>query len=350
MFPKRSRLVLCCALFVVFALSVAACGGGGDDAAATDATTRTEPVTTTTAAPIIAPLTGLVDPTGVSMTRPAMTVKIDNTRPALPQWGVDQADVVYEEVVEGQITRLALMFQSQAPGKIGPIRSVRNTDQAIVWPVGGIFVYSGGAQISIRSISEAPVHLIDEEAAGDTMFRDRSLRAPFNLYGIGDKLFAEGGEPVPPPPIFQFRAAGASAVGEPATSFNVGFRGTNPSNAVNWTWNPASGSYTRNVFGADLMTGTGAPIAPQNVVVQFVNYVGGEGRGGAGAEGSEAEMLGTGEAWVFTGGVVIKGSWRRDSKEAPTRFVDSAGAPIALAPGQTWVELPQIGYAVTVTP
>ena len=76
--------------------------------------------TTTTAAPVIAPLTGMVDPTGESQSRPVLTVKVENTPDALPQWGIDQADVVYEEIVEGNITRLAAMFNSHAPDKIGP--------------------------------------------------------------------------------------------------------------------------------------------------------------------------------------------------------------------------------------
>ena len=75
---------------------------------------------------------------------------------AAKQYGVHQADVVYEEVVEGGITRLAAIFNSHAPERVGPVRSVRKTDQSIVWPIGGIFVYSGGAQYAIDSINTAP--------------------------------------------------------------------------------------------------------------------------------------------------------------------------------------------------
>jgi hypothetical protein len=349
MFRNRSRFVVPCALVAACVLLAAACGGGDDDVAAAE-TSTTEPATTTTAAPIIAPLAGTVDGTGASQTRPALTVKIDNTREALPHWGIDQADVIYEEIVEGNITRLAAMFNAQAPEKIGPVRSVRNTDQAIVWPVGGIFAYSGGAPISVESISEAPVNRIDEDNADDAMFRDPSRERPFNLYGIGERLFAKGGQPVPPPPLFTYRAAGAPITGVPTASVVVGFRGVRPSNAVTWTWNAAAGAWTRNVFGADQTTGTGAPVAPQNVVVQFVNYVGGEPPGGAGQEASEAEMVGRGRAVVFTGGQMVEGTWERAAKEQPTRFLDAGGNPIEMAPGQTWVELLQDGYALTPTP
>ena len=97
--------------------------------------------TTTTTKPAshypTAPLTGLSDPSGTAILRPALTIKVENTPQALPQWGIDQADVVYEEIVNGGITRLAAIFNSQAPAKVGPVRSVRPTDTQVVWPIGG---------------------------------------------------------------------------------------------------------------------------------------------------------------------------------------------------------------------
>ena len=148
-----------------------------------------------------APLTGLPDPGGAALTRPALTVKIENTPEALPQWGINQADVVYEEIVNGGITRLAAIFNSQAPAKIGPVRSVRPTDTQVVWPLGGIFAFSGGAPYAIDSIETAPVKLIDESSAGTAMFRDPDLEAPHNLFAIGSALFAFKGTPTPPPAL-----------------------------------------------------------------------------------------------------------------------------------------------------
>ena len=150
--------------------------------------------TTTTAAPVIAPLTGLPDPTGESPSRPAVTVKIDNTRTRPPQYGIDQADVVYEEVVEGGITRLAAIFNSHAPDRVGPVRSVRKTDQSIVWPIGGIFAYSGGAPIS-RSTASTPRRSmqLDETRAGDAdVPRLTRASAPYNLYAHVDQHVREG--------------------------------------------------------------------------------------------------------------------------------------------------------------
>ena len=86
---------------------------------------------------------------------------------------------MYEEIVNGGITRLAAIFNSHAPLKVGPVRSVRPTDTQVVWPLGGIFAYSGGAPYAVASISTVPgLKLIDESSAGTAMFRDpQSVRA-----------------------------------------------------------------------------------------------------------------------------------------------------------------------------
>src|ERR1019366_3218028 len=123
---------------------------------------------TTTTVPVpVAPLTGLPDPGGSALHRPALTVKIENTPEALPQWGIEDADVVYEEIVNGGITRLAAIFNSLAPVKVGPVRSVRPTDTQVVWPIGGIFAFSGGAPYAVASIGTVPsLKLVNETSAG----------------------------------------------------------------------------------------------------------------------------------------------------------------------------------------
>ena len=344
---KRARVLRPLAVLTAALVVFAACGGDDDDDAANKSTTTKKAASTTTTAAEApaAPLTGAPDTGGLSATRPAMTVKVENTKDALPQWGIDKADVVYEEIVESNITRLAAMFNSQAPDRIGPIRSVRRTDASIVWPLGGIFVYSGGAKYAVDSISQAPVKQLDETRAGDAMFRDKTRRAPHNLYGIGEKLFAKAPDasPVPPPALFKYRADDEPAAGTPAASVAVTFKAPQGGDPT-WTWNAATGTYTRHIFGADAKTGDGQPIAPQNVVVMFVQY-----KGGTGVIGAEAEMTGTGDVWVFSGGNVVKGTWQRPNEETPARLVDTSGADITLTPGQTWVELPATGALVTIT-
>jgi hypothetical protein len=307
----------------------------------------TPPSTTTTTAPVpVAPLTGLPDPGGAALTRPALTVKIENTPEALPQWGIDQADVVYEEIVNGGITRLAAIFNSQAPAKIGPVRSVRPTDTQVVYPLKGIFAFSGGAPYAISSIETVPgLALVDEDKADETgaMYRDPDLYAPHNLFGIGSDLFAIGGSPKPPPALFSYRSAGTKVKGTTVASFLVNFPSIYP---VTWTWDTASSSWDRTLFGKADVTGTGARESPKNVVVMFVNYV-----NGIGTLNSYANLQGSGTADFFTNGKEVHGTWSRGSSMSDViQYQTSSGKVMQLTPGQTWVELLDVGAALNVTP
>ena len=307
-------------------------------------TTSTTTSTTTTTVPIpIAPLTGLPDPGGAALRRSALTVKIENTPEALPQWGVDQADAVYEEIVNGGITRLAAVFNSTAPNKVGPVRSVRPTDTQVVWPLGGSFAYSGGAAYAVASISTAPVKLIDESSAGAAMFRDPSRQAPHNLYAIAPLLFNFKGTPTPPPKLFSYRDTAKKIVGAAVARFVVPFPSIYP---VTWTWNATTSSWDRTLFGQPDVTGTGVRESPKNVVVMWVNYV-----NGIGTEASYANLQGSGQAAFFIDGKEVHGTWSRGASKADVvTYKTLNGKTVELSPGQTWVELLNDGVPLTVTP
>jgi hypothetical protein len=310
----------------------------------TPTTTTTSTTTTTAPKYPIAPLTGLPDPTLQSGKRSALTVKIENTPQALPQWGIDQADVVYEEIVNGGITRLAAIFNSHAPAKVGPVRSVRPTDTQVVWPIGGIFAYSGGAPYAVASISTVPrLKLIDESSAGAAMFRDPQLQAPHNLFAIAPRLFAFGGTPVPPPPLFTYLSKTQNFSGRPVASFTVPF----PSiYTVTWTWDVATSSWDRTLFGMADVTGTGVRESPKNVIVTWVDYV-----NGIGTEASYANLQGSGKAAFFSDGKETLGTWSRGpSKSDVIAYTLANGKPALLTPGQTWVELLNIGAGLPIKP
>ncbi len=303
------------------------------------ATTAAGPSTTTTTVPL-APLTGLADPSGFAAHHPALTVKIENTPEAMPQWGIDQADVVYEEIVNGGITRLAAVFNSHDPAKIGPIRSVRPTDAQIIDPLGGIFAFSGGAPYAMAAIASSPVDQVQESTAGTAMFRDLARVAPHNLYGIGPALFAFRGAPVPPHPLFTYRRPGTAPGGALAASVTVPFPSIYP---VTWTWDPQRHGYDRTLFGQPVITGTGVHVAPANVLVMWVTYV-----NGVGTFTSYANLLGSGPVALFSAGHEVLGTWSHTTARAPIAYSTRSGAPLALTPGQTWVELLNAGAVLQV--
>ena len=333
------------AVFVMVAVVLAACSGGHNHVAAkvvpaTVTTVRIRPIVARRHAPVAA-LTGLTDPFGVAEHRCAVTVKIDNTLAAHPHYGLEQADVIYEEVVEGGITRLAAIFNSQAPDRVGPVRSVRRTDQSLVWPIRGIFAYSGGAPYAIASIDTAPVTQLDETRAGPMMFRDHTRYAPHNLYAHVDQMYTRCADP-PPPALFSYRAALTAVAGVPVAAVQVGFH---QGFAVTWNWDPVAASWKRSIFGSPEIGASGVQLSTKNVVVMFARYA-----GGVGVEGAEATLTGTGAAWIFTAGRSLKGTWIRANKTAPARYLDASGHPVQLTPGPTWVELPDVTYTVTTIP
>ncbi len=316
----------------------------GASAVADTTTTTGASSTTTSAAPARAvyvdPLTHLPDPRRLTKHRSALTIKVENTPEAHPQSGINQADVIYEEIVEGGITRLAAIFDSHLPAKVGPVRSVRRTDREIVAPLHGIFAFSGGAAYALASIETAPVTLFDESNAGAAMFRDPTRYAPHNLYADAARLMAMGPKPYVPPPLFSYAPAQAPATGIRVGSFVVNF----PAGyAVTYQWDRTTHSWVRSIFGRPDFTADHVRLSPTNIVVMQVNYLGGLGRIGA-----EAQLVGTGPAEIFSDGRLQRGHWFRSRLGQRSAYRDLAGHTIELRPGQTWVELLDVSENVSV--
>jgi hypothetical protein len=336
----RTRRRHALAIGAVLAVALAACGGS--DKVATKRRKPPAIATTTTTIPIpTAPLTGLPDPQGVAAGRSSLGVKIENTPEARPQSGLDVADVVYEEVVEGGITRFWAFFNSAAPDTVGPIRSVRAMDPNVVTPFGGVVTFSGGTPPNVALIRAAPVVTVDENNANDAFFRERTRPAPHNLYGRTGLLYQRGGKPVPPNRQFEYVPEGQAFAGEPVAQFHVNF---SQGYDMTYLWDAAAGGWkrfqrTNEPFLAIGSTPTPVQVAPMNVIVQFVTY------DGAG----EGNLYGAGDAWVFSNGQLVRGRWTRVFPESPTILTDATGSPIRLTPGRTWVELFPTGGVVDVT-
>jgi hypothetical protein len=214
----------------------------------------------------------------------------------------------------------------------------------VVWPLGGIFAYSGGAAYAVASISQVPhLDLRDETTSGTAMFRDPTRYAPHNLYAVAPLLFAFGGTPTPPPALFTYRSAKQKVTGAKVAAFTVVFPSMYP---VTWTWDVTTTSWDRTLFGQADVTGTKVRESPKNVIVMWINYV-----NGIGTMASYGNLQGSGTAAVFTDGKEIHGTWSRGSSKSDViTYQTASGRRIALTPGQTWVELLNVGAAVNVTP
>lgn len=308
---------------------------------------------TTTTVPPVSPLTGLPQPNAAQLQAPAVVVKIDNIDNARPQTGIASADVVYEEQVEGGLTRLAAVFQSTYPTTVGPIRSGRLTDEGIGDDLNHpVYVMSGTNAIFLPQLRAQPWTDVDDTNHGEQFYRGGSRPAPDNLYGNVAAIAKLSTTHTPPAPLFQYRAAGSPFNGAGVTAANhLNF--ALPNASVAWSYSPQFGQWVRTQNGTADVDSSGRQLSATNIVVLFINYV---VTGMATGEGVPATpipggiMTGTGQALFLSGNQVVKGTWNRTSLTSPATYADGSGAPIQLAAGNTWVELLPIGNVPSVTP
>jgi hypothetical protein len=328
---------------VIAAVSVALAGGGAEASApsTTVATTTTTTAAPTTTIPLpIAPLTGLPGEYGDRLNRPAVFVKIDNHAEARPQAGLNQADLVIEERVEGDLSRLAAVFHSQDADPVGPVRSTRSTDIDLTALLGRpLYASSGGNDHVLALLRSASVVDVGHNQGGAAFWREGGRRAPHNLFTTTDGLRAKAGEQPPAPaPIFAYRADGEPlATGAlPAVGVALRFGGGEVSR---FAWDEASGTWLRSQHGTPHVDAAGQQLAPRNVVVLEIDYT------FSGVSKPHGITTGEGRALVFTAGNLIEGRWVRPAPENPFQLLAADGSPIKLTPGQTFLELPPTGGA-----
>lgn len=308
----------------------------------TTSTTTTEPpTTTTTAPPPVAPLTGLPGEFQGRTDRPALVVKIDNVERARPHAGIEQADIVIEEPVEGNLTRLMAVFHSTDAAEVGPVRSVRTTDLELI-PFFGrpLFAASGGNNGVLPQLSAANVVDIGAHVSNDGFARKSGRPAPHNLFTSTLALYGKAPEAPPPPAqLFDYLADGEAIPGAPIAVGGIALRFGGPE-VSRFTWDPASRTWPRSQRGTPHTVLSGARLAPTNVVVLEVAY---DLSNQAGRSVPHALVHGQGRTIVLTGGRAVRGTWSRPTLADPLTLTADNGQPIKLTPGQTFIELPVPG-------
>ena len=333
-------------LVVVGGILVALLGGGDATPSATSVTTTTEP-TTTIPLPV-APLTGLPGEYGDRLGLPALVVKIDNAEPeARPQAGINEADVVYEERVEGSVTRLLAVFHSTDAEPVGPVRSARTSDIGIVSALHRpYFAWSGANATFARRIRAANLVDVGYDARSGDYYREPSRRAPDNLMiSSSAALRSPGAEgSTPPPALFSYRTDGGKvAHQEEVAGVRITFGASGGSAPVEYRWNGSG--WARTQAGTAHVDMAGVQVAPANVIIQFVAYANSDVNDQFGKPIPEAQTVGEGDAWVLVAGGLVQGRWQKPALDAVTTYTDVDGNPILLTPGRTWVELPPGGGA-----
>lgn len=344
---KRRRTAAIVAAVVVVLLAgvatvVALTGDDKKPAPTTTTSTSTTESTTTTVPEVLAttvmPLTGIGvngdDPgTAVLLNRPALVAKVDNDPAAMPQIGLDRADVVIELRVEG-ISRYMAVFHSQPVNKVGPVRSARTSDPDLLGMFGKpLFAWSGGNANVVKVIRGIPfIQNESHDKFPAAYSRIRSKRAPHNLVVDAQKVFERADQPPAiPQPVFAYRSPDDPTPGLPVSgvSLRVG------SSPASFAWNQETGSWLRWSNNRRHVTEDGEQLQARNVVVLATSY----GRSAADRRSPEAESIGSGPAWVFSGGTVQPGTWSRGAADQGWTLTGAGNSVITLLPGNTWVEM-----------
>ena len=299
-----------------------------------------EPDTTTgsptTGSPALLPLLGTP---GDPPDRAALGVKIDDTDNGRPQTSLLQADIVFEEMVEGGLTCVLAVFHSQDPDEVGPVRSARSTDLAILAELGRpLFAWSGANPTFRAAVQAADLADVGYSAVPDAYWRDDDRRAPYNLFADPADLRAAVDDGAPPPMLFAYRAESQPLAGTGVQPAH-GFRSSTLATSIEWTWNEQTRLWERSQNGTPHVDSAGDRIAVPNVVVRTTPYRDSGVRDSTGAVVPEAVAVGEGDAWLLSDGKAQPARWSKDAKEAPTTYTTTDGQPLRLTPGQTWVEI-----------
>ena len=313
------------------------------------AAVTTSAPTTTTVPPVDCPLTGEPAPGNAVPARPALAVKVDNYQAARPQTGLDKADMIFEEPVEGGITRYVAVFHCQNASLVGPVRSARNIDIGILTQFGSpLLVHVGGINPVLANIDASPIINVDLGANGQLITTAPGRYAPYATYTSTAAVWAlKSSDTTIPAPVFAFSSVVPSG-GTPVASVAIPF--SSNSNVV-WQYDAATKEFLRFYGTTPDMLSTGVQNTAANVIVQTVNVTYGPWlENEEGGLEVQAQLYGTsGPMELFRNGVGITGTWQRAGESSPTVLMNSAGQPLPLQPGQTWIELVPSFVQVTTT-
>lgn len=275
---------------------------------------------------------------------PPLALKIDNAPTALPQQGLQDADIVFEELVEGGLTRFLAIFHSQIPASVGPIRSGRSTDIPLLMPFdGALFGWSGSNWAFRKLLDTVAITDVGLYRNPSHYWRQTERISPSNLWVRASQLFnKEAHDPHSSEPLWPYELPEETTSG-PSREIK-GVKVDWGSTKVEHLWDAARSGWARSQNDdphvvLDLK-GEQHELAPENLIIQFTKYVLTNEEDVNGARiplGLVSE--GSGTALILKDGGLIEGRWIKANVTVHTDFFDNQGRLIAMSPGSTWVLL-----------
>ena len=297
-----------------------------------------EPVT------VASPLSGL-QVSEEQAARPVTAIVIENSPDARPQSSLNEAGLVFESIAEGGITRYVAFYQENRPDPIGPVRSLRPYFTDWILTFDASIAHVGGSADALSEVGPLGVKTLTQFSFGDSYYRTTDRFAPHNVYTNFDLLdslnkrlgyTSSDFDPLPRKIPQPAATPTASEIVVPISSFTY---------QSSYTYDAESNTYLRRVAGKpEVDRESKARIAPSVVIVMEARFsVGGDGR-------YDYDLVGSGKATVFQDGIATIGTWSKASRSAQISFIDDAGNPIDLNPGQVWVTAISPTQEVEYTP
>ena len=291
------------------------------------------------------PILGKTEPTNslsgrIGSDGPILVVKIDDTPPAHPQAGLEDADVVYIEQVEGGLTRLAAVFSSKIPTVIGPVRSARISDIEILQQYGRVaFAYSGAQSKLLPVIAAANLENLGAQRQSPEIYANDPLRiAPTAMMLQAQKLMANVA--AANLSIAKSKPIGWSFGDGPDTGTAISsVKVSWPANSYDATWSLSQERWLLSQRGVPDLAASGLQLAPTTFVIQLVSISPSEYHDKVGGVTPFSATVGTGRGYVLRDGLAISADWNRPTGDQGTTWTDKSGNEIKFAPGQVWIAL-----------
>ena len=349
-------------LLIITCLLLCACGGAPEETVAPTTqqpTETTEVPTEETTVPVVTeetiPAVPMNPLTGETLDAPytgrPTAVAINNIKACLPQFGLSQADMIYEIETEGGITRLLAIFSDFTDvGKLGPVRSARTFFNNVSASYNIPLVHCGGSYFATKGRYDMQNTLekwdhIDQMTYGSYFFRDQDrLNSGYalehTLFTTGEKMLkvlAEKEYDVAPAGGTDYGLQFAENValeGQTANKIKVTFRGKK---TTSFTYDAETGVYKASQYNNDhLDAGTKETITYKNVfVILSEQTMRDEGK----YTRSYYDLIGDGTGYFACNGQMISIKWSRKTVTDPFRYTLEDGTPLTLGIGRSYVAI-----------
>ena len=281
---------------------------------------------------------------------PVLAVKIDDTNAAHPQVGLNSADVIYIEQVEGGLTRLAAIFTDKIPDLIGPVRSARISDIEILEQYGRVgFAYSG-AQSKMRPVlAAANLENISAERNPPSIYQsDKSRFAPTNMMldakALLKKTIEDEGKKIDTVKSVGWQFGKGSELAKDLVSAKIKW----PAAKYGITWSASEKRWLLTFNGKPNLDSNGRQLGSPNFVIQKVSITDSIYGDKFGGITPMSKTVGSGTGYLLRDGKIVPIKWDRPSSQVGTIWTLTDGTVANFADGQVWIALtdtdPELEY------